>query len=103
MPAIKLIANPTFEAEVLIPVHGGEDAPVKFVFKHRTKKELKKWQNDLKKKDDAVVILEIIESWEFDDDVTKEAAETLVENYSGAAVAILQVYLTELAQAKLKN
>lgn len=103
MGTLTLVANPTFEAEVNIPVHGGDPVPVKFVFKHRTKTELKGWQNKIKKKADAKIILEMVDSWEFDDALTLENAETLSENYAGAAMEILRVYLTEIAQARIKN
>ena len=103
MAGLKLIAAPVFDATVNIPVHGGDPAPVVFSFKHRTQDELKEWRESLEGKPDSGVILEMIEGWEFDDELTVENAETLVQNYSGAAIAILTAYLTEIAQAKAKN
>ena len=103
MAGLKLIASPVFDATVNIPVHGGDPAPVVFSFKHRTKDELNKWRKSLKGKPDSKVILEMIDGWEFDDELTVENAETLVQNYSGAAIAILNAYLAEIIQAKAKN
>jgi hypothetical protein len=40
MAKLKLVANPTFRAKVGIPVAGGPEVPVEFVFKHRTKTAL---------------------------------------------------------------
>jgi hypothetical protein len=103
MGTLKLVANPTFETSVDIPIHGGTDVKVKFVFKHRTKTEIKSWEKSIKGKTDAEVILEMVESWELDDELTIENAEKLTENYAGAALAIIKKYLEEIAQARTKN
>lgn len=103
MAKLKLIANPTFEVAVPIPVHGGESVPVKFTFKHRTKTALKEWQESLRGKQDADVILEMVEAWEFDDELNRDNVEQLLDNYAGATMAILTTYLQEISQARVKN
>jgi hypothetical protein len=103
MADLRLVAAPTFETPVEIPVHGKEAVEVDFTFKHRTKDEVAKWRDELKGKTDGQVILEMVEAWQFEDDLNLKNAETLTQNYAGAATAILTTYLKELAQARIKN
>lgn len=103
MAKLKLVANPTFEVPVPIPVHGGESVPVKFTFKHRTKSDLDNWRNLLGDKEDADIILDMVVAWELDDELTRDNVVILLSNYAGAAREIITTYLQELMQARVKN
>jgi len=96
MTTIKLKADPTFEAPVLIDVPGRSDpVAVKFTFKHRTKDEFAKFAEKLDRSDiDSVMAVAV--GWEFTDEFNKKNVSTLLENYHGAASAIANTYVREL-------
>lgn len=101
MAKLSLKANPTFKAKVGIPVAGGEAVEVEFTFKHRTRDDLNAWLKE--SKDDVTGILEMAEGWDLAEPFDKENVELLVQNYIGAPKALIEKYLDELYQAKLKN
>lgn len=103
MPSITLDAAPTFSATVNIPLHGGGSSPVKFIFKHRSKKQLSEWRETLVDKEDADAVLDIAEGWEFDDTFSRDNILRLLEQYAGSPRAIFESYLTEILQARIKN
>lgn len=98
-----LTAAPTFSALVQIPVHGGESAPVKFEFKHRTKAEMDEWLESIKGMPDAQLLGEFVSGWDLDDKCEQASFDLLTQNYSGAASAIVSTYIKELLQAREKN
>ena len=103
MAKLKLVANPTFKAKVAVPVAGGPDVPVEFVFKHRTKTALDAWIGSRADKGDAESFMEMIEGWDLEDVFSRESVDTLLENYIGTALATYRVYVDELVKAKVKN
>ena len=103
MAKLKLVANPTFRAKVGIPVAGGVEVPVEFVFKHRTKTALDEWIKSRTDKGDIDSFMEMVEGWDLEDPFNRENVETLLENYIGTALATYRVYVDQLIQSKLKN
>lgn len=103
MAKIKLLAEPTFKANVAIPVPGAEPAEVGFTFKHRTADELLKWVDACKDKKDAESIAGMVVGWDFDDELNKKNIERLCQNYMGAAKAIFSTYFDELGGQRTKN
>ena len=105
MAKLSLVANPTFQAKVGIPM-AGEDAkpvPVMLTFKHRTKSQLTEWLNSRQGKDDAESFLDMVSAWDLEDEFKKENIELLLENYAGTAREVLNVYVDQLFKAKLGN
>lgn len=104
MATLKLVANPTFKAKVGIPVAGEEGVTdVEMTFKHRTKTELAEFIETRTGKSDVESFMEMVVAWELADNFDAESVHTLLENYSGAAVATYRKYVNELMQAKVKN
>lgn len=99
----KLDVAPTFSAVVDIPVHGSEPVAVKFEFKHRAKADLVKWLDCAAGRSDTETLEDVLAGWELDDPFSKESIELLVQNYAGAAPAIVERYIDELIQARRKN
>jgi len=100
---LNLNAAPTFKKEVEIPVAGGKPAFVEFTFKHRTRDDLKDFIEALSGREDVEVLIDIATGWDLDDPFGKESLEKLVQNYTGAARAVIEVYLAEMAGARVKN
>lgn len=104
MAKLKLVANPTFKAKVAIPVAGSAPVPVEFTFKHRTKAQLDEFIKSREKAADVDSFIEMVEAWDIEgEEYTKEAVETFLQNYIGAALATYRAYVDELVQAKVKN
>lgn len=103
MAKLKLNPEPTFKAEVKIPVPGGEADPVEFTFKHRDRAAMREWIESTKDKTDAEVVGSCIVGWALDDEFTPENIQRLCDNYIGAGGAIFGVYLEELRGARTKN
>jgi hypothetical protein len=100
---LKLKADPTFSAAVSIPVAGGKAEKVKFTFRHRTKDQLKAWQETVEGKDDAALILEMASGWDLAEPFDLENVTFLVQNYMGSGNAVVQTYMSELSGARLGN
>lgn len=98
----RLQPAPTFKAKVDIPVHGGSAVAVEFEFKHRTRDQIAEFFKD-EKRGDVDTILEVLAGWELDDPFGRESVELLVQNYAGAAPAIVARYVEELIQARKGN
>jgi len=95
--------SPTFPAVVEIPLHGGGTQPVKMEFRHRSKDEVKALYEPAEGRDDAKFILEMLASWELEDELNEASVQLLLQNYQGAGLAIHRKYLEELTQARLGN
>ena len=95
MTAIKLTADPTFDAAVSIPVPGKSPVAVRFTFKHRTAEELQEFLGP-HDRDDVDYVMDACEGWELTDDWNRENVAALLTNYHAAARAIATTYLTEL-------
>lgn len=103
MAKLKLVANPTFKAKVLIPVAGCEPVPMEFTFKHMTKSAFEAFGKGISGKSDSEAFMEIITAWDFEEEFSKESVDILLENYMGAALAVFEGYKAELMKAKVKN
>lgn len=102
MPKLTLNANPTFKAKVGIPVPGSDElAEVEFVFKHRTKDALDAWMNE--SAEDLQKVMEMAEGWDLSEKFNEANVSKLLQNYFGAAPAIVTAYLGELLKAKTGN
>lgn len=100
--------KPTFKAEVLIPIPGGGEGKIKFEFRHKGRKALRDFIESLSKdgeaRDDVDAILELVEGWDgVSEKFSKEALETLVDAYPGAARAIFDAYHSALLEGRAKN
>ena len=102
-PKFSLSSAPTFKAKVLIPVPGKTAESVEFTFKGRTREQFKDFIESLKDSEDADVIMQIASGWELEDAFDKDNVQQLVDNYLGAARAIIDKYLGELTAARLGN
>lgn len=102
MAKLTLKPDPTFKAKVGIPVPGSDEpAEVEFVFKHRTRDELDKWMSETG--EDLQKVLEMASGWDLPDKFTDANVQKLLQNYFGAASAIVTGYLSELLKAKTGN
>lgn len=101
----KLDPNPTFKAKVSIPVPGGKAEPVEFTFKHFTRDEYVALftGEDGEAKTDHKLLTEILSGWDLDDEFSGVNIERLLQNYHGAARAIVQVFADQLGQNRLGN
>lgn len=98
-----LVAKPTFAAKVSIPVPGDAAEPVEFTFKHRTRDDFKTLVEGMAEREDVELLLDIASGWELDEAFDAKSLNTLIQNYPGAARAILQTYLAEQSGARLGN
>lgn len=103
MAKIKLEADPTFKAQVGIPVPGATPALVEFTFKHRTKDAVLKWLGEMREAGDVDTVKSVASAWDLDDAFTDENIGKLCNNYAGAGGAIVTAYLDELRGARTKN
>ena len=100
--------KPTFTKEVVLTVPGGGEGKFKGVFQHKGKSELQAFFASIsdpeKPRADIDSVMEVLVGWEgVDQKFSKENVELLLENYFGAAIAILNAYSTGYFEAKEKN
>lgn len=103
MTKLTLKANPTFDADVGIPVAGGDVATVRMTFRHRTKKQLAEFVTSRADKTDTQSVMDMVVAWDLSDPFNETTADELLDNYIGAALAIYQTYIEELTKAREKN
>lgn len=104
---LKLQPNPTFRAEVGIPVPGQAE-PVKIwcVFAHMDRDEFRDFAapEASTARSDAESLQRILRGWEgVDAAFSAEAVAMLCKQYHGAAFAISSVFVNELTKARLGN
>lgn len=100
--------KPTFEAEVLIPVPGGEQAKITVIFKHKGKKALATYFESLTQegteRTDTDALDELIDGWKgVSDKYSKENLELMLDAYPGAAAALFEGYRIALTEGRRKN
>lgn len=100
--------NPTFAAEVAIPVAGGGTEKLNLLFKHKRRDDVREFfaraSEGADGESDADVLLEIVEGWEdVDAPFSREALDQLVQNYPAAPRAIFDTYLAELTGQRRGN
>ena len=101
----KIKANPTFPATVKIRAPGGEVQELPVVFRHKRKDEVKEFFEEAseKNKSDVDCILELVESWDADMDLSVKSLEELIQVNPKAPTAIFNCYMAELIDARLGN
>lgn len=102
-PKFTLNPAPTFKAKVAVPVPGSASADVEFIFKHRTRDELREFIDALSGRDDVDVVMSIASGWDLDDAFDTESIGKLTQNYIGSARVVIDTYLSELSGARLGN
>lgn len=102
---LKLTANPTFWADVQIPV-AGEKNPVKVAikFKHKTADEYRAFLEKTKDMEEHEVVLDMAEDWShIDGAFNPDNVKTICQNYHSFALACFNKYTEEYAKARVKN
>ncbi|MEY2686558.1 MAG: hypothetical protein RL375_756 [Pseudomonadota bacterium] len=102
---------PTFDASVSISVPGQADGiALQVTFRHKRKTAIADWISRARGRSDAEILDEVIERWSGvhnaagkDVPYSREALDTLLENYPAAKDDLFQTYLRELTEAKRKN
>lgn len=102
--SFKIKANPTFGATLTITGQGREQQ-LKLVFRHKRKAEYAERLSDIVKgtAQPVDVVLELIESWEAEADLSRETLLELEEEQPGSVWAILNGYGDSLAVARKGN
>lgn len=103
MAKLTLTASPTFPATVKIPVPGSKPAPVEFKFNGMTKTEYKDWFARLSGTEDIDAVMEVANGWDMAEPFNRENVEKFLDEYIGAAKAILEKFIGELTGAQLGN
>lgn len=105
MPTIfKLNPEPTFRTAVAIPVAGGEPVELELEFRHKTRDDAKAWFAGFAGRTDADCLMDIVAGWHnCETAFSREALDTLLQNYAQASAAILAAYTRELTGARLGN
>lgn len=107
----KLNLNPaaTFKATVTIPVPGGRDAAVEFIFKYRDREEFKEFLDTLNGVEGAEapqkidVMMDIASGWDLDEPFDKTSVDKMLRLYMGAPQAVIDTYVSEMTGARVKN
>lgn len=103
MTKLKLQASPTFDVKVDIPLPGGASAQLLATFAHRTRDDFRAWLDAGQSRADEDTILEMLKSWDLDAPLDRASVTELVQNYIGAAVVLIEVYIKELSRGRLGN
>jgi hypothetical protein len=103
MGKLSIIAEPTFFAEVPIPVAGKGDVPIKFEFKHRTRDQLDAWLKAREDRSYLQAMMDMVKGWDFDDEFNEANVSTLLQSYIGTARAVANTYLDQLIKARSGN
>lgn len=103
MGTLKLTPDPRFHATVLVPVPGGEPAPVQFRFRHRTREQLAAFVRSADERDDVANILEMADGWDLSDAFDRDNVQRLVDNYIGSPKEVFDTYLRELTKGRAGN
>lgn len=104
----KLQPAPTFKADIKIPTAEGEGV-ISFVMKYRSRTELTAFYESMKDADgkdkaDKDILADVIMGWDgIDAEYNKKALATLIDNYPGAALAMLNGYTKALVEGQVKN
>lgn len=100
----KLNPEPTFKAAVAVPVAGGDPMELEVEFRHKTRDEAKAWFSGFAGRSESDCLMDVMVGWHnCEATFSKEALETLLQNYAQAGSAILAAYTRELVGARLGN
>ncbi|OAM26211.1 hypothetical protein A7P96_00610 [Eikenella sp. NML03-A-027] len=100
---LKLQPHPTFKCKVDIPVPGAGVVEAVFEFKHKGLNELERFWADNVDNPDPKVAEALVVGWELEDEFTTDNLRTLLDNYPGAARALISAYSEELITARRGN
>lgn len=103
MPKLKLKQDPTFSANVRVPIPGAVPVVVAFTFTNRTRVQFETWVKGLDGQTKEEAVMAMATGWELEDEFNEDNVRELLTNYLGAFDAIFETYLTEITQAKVKN
>jgi hypothetical protein len=103
MAKLDLKAAPTFPAMVPIPVAGGDDVLVQFIFKHKTRSEFIAFASSREGVPDVDSAMEMLAGWELDAPFNQANLAELFEQRIGSPAAIYSKYRAELTKARLGN
>jgi hypothetical protein len=103
MAKLTLAANPTFKAQVAVPIPGDEPAMIELTFRHRTKTALDEFIKSREDKSDTESFMQMVSGWDLADEFNKENVEVLLENRIGAALAAYRAYIDQLISGRTKN
>ncbi len=89
----QIIANPTIPATITI-VGQGREQKLNVVFRHKTSSEYEALMKQLHDGEITIadLLLALLDAWEADQPVSKEAIELLREHQPGADLAIASAY-----------
>lgn len=100
----KLNPEPTFRVSVPIPVPGAADMELEVEFRHKTRDELQAFFTGFQDRTDVECLMEIVAGWHnCETPFSREALETLLQNYPKANTAILGKYSAETVVSRLGN
>ena len=105
MSKLKLAHAATFKTEVKIPVPAGEYLDVEFEFVWKNRPALAELGDKLNdgSVSDSEIVLDIVKSWGFDDDLNAENVAYLLDEYPRSGVAIINAYYLAYDGAREKN
>ncbi|HHK6066609.1 phage tail assembly chaperone [Neisseria sp. 27098_8_112] len=105
MSKLKLAHAATFKTEVKIPVPAGEYLAVEFEFVWKNRPALVELGDKLKDSSvsDSEIVLDIVKSWGFDDELNAENISYLLNEYPQSGVAIIDAYYLAYDGAREKN
>jgi len=100
----KIKANPTIPARITI-VGQGREQQLNVVFRHKTQDERDALAQQVAdgKVDTAGLLVDLIESWDADMEVSAGAIAALQQHQPGAAEAILSAYGQAIRVERAKN
>lgn len=101
--ALKIKAEPTFRAKVMVPVAGGEDVEVEFEFKHRSRSDLVEFMKTAMSRKSADVVEDMLAGWQFADQFTRKNIELLIDDHIGVDGRLLDKYCESLVGRRLGN
>lgn len=105
MSKLKLAHAATFKTEVKIPVPAGEPLAVEFEFVWKNRPALVELSDKLKDSSvsDSEIVLDIVKSWGFDDELNAENVAYLLDEYPRSGGAIIDAYYLSYDGAREKN
>lgn len=105
MSKLKLAHAATFKTEVKIPVPAGEPLAVEFEFVWKNRPALAELGDKLNdgSVSDSEIVLDIVKSWGFDDELNAENISYLLNEYPRSGGAIIDAYYLSYDGAREKN
>ena len=100
----KIKPNPTFEADITVPLPGGGDETLRLVFAHKSRSAMQDLGSRLEGMSSLDVMCEIVVGWVgVDAEFSREALCGVLDEYHSLEEAIWVKYRSELSQARKGN